>query len=265
MWLGRSIQAHPLNILWHYATGYLPDFLNQRNGRVGWVRWSHRGIQRLDRLRMSRKQRACVFSDRFELRFNEAFGQVLRGCADTSRWGIRKHGGQTWMTPELMAGLEELHRLGHAHSFEAWQNGQLVGGIWGVQIGGLITMSSMFTTVSNATRFAMGRTMLCLRERGFEMVDLGMVPDHLVHFGAEWAPRWQYEAMLPRLLGQRVSLSEEIPCVRPPWRIRRGVEVVRVVRGVGRRMGISGFGSGVWGLGEGNMDGRRDRAALWTV
>lgn len=226
-----------MNLLWHFATGYLPDFLNKQDGPVGWCRWSHRGVQCLEKMQIPRKQRPYIFSPRFELRFNNAFEQVLRACADTSRQAIQKRSGQTWITPDLMAGLIALHRLGYAHSFETWEAGTLVGGIWGVQIGGLITMSSMFNRVSNASKCAMARTMLHLRQRGFELVDMGMVPDHLVHFGAEWLPRWKYEAMLPRLLAQELSLSDEHPPRPLPWQLRLGVPMVRLARGLRRRIG----------------------------
>jgi leucyl/phenylalanyl-tRNA--protein transferase len=244
MWWSDTVQRHPLNILWHFAAGYLPDFLNKRDGRVGWVRWSHRGVQYLDKVVIPRKQRPYVHSPKFELRFNEAFEEVVQACADIQRQAIQKRSGDTWITPELMQGLLELRRMGFAHSFETWQDGKLVGGIWGVQIGGLVTMSSMFNRVSNASKAAMARTMLHLKERGFTMVDMGMVPDHLVHFGAEWVPRWKYEAEVAKLIRQRKSISDAHPCPALPWQIRYGEPALRVGRIVRRRlMGETKYGA----------------------
>ena len=236
MWCSDTVQKHPLNVLWHFATGHLPDFLNKRDGEVGWVRWSHRGVQYLDKIVIPRKQKPYVNSPKFELRFNQAFEEVVRACADTQRNAIQKRSGDTWITAELMEGLLALRRMGFAHSFETWQDGQLVGGIWGVQVGSLVTMSSMFNRVSNASKCAMARTMLHLRERGFTMVDMGMVPDHLVHFGAEWAPRWKYEAELATLIRERKSISDEHPCPALPWQIRLGEPVLRIGRLVRRRL-----------------------------
>ncbi|MGE5612076.1 MAG: leucyl/phenylalanyl-tRNA--protein transferase [Bacillota bacterium] len=255
MWYGDRIEADPVSILWHYATGYLPDFVNKRDGPVRWVRWSHRGVQYLDRIRITHSQRPYVFSKSFELRFDQAFEAVVGHCADVTRPAIQKRSGQTWITPELAQGLLELHRMGYAHSFEAWAEGQLAGGIWGVQVGGLITMSSMFSRVRNAGRFAMGRAMLHLRDRGFRMVDMGMVPDHHVHFGAEWIPQWKYEAMLPELLRESLTIGEGYEPRPIPWQVRVGVPMVRVARGLRRRLGGRGQGTGVgtreWQTGSG--------------
>ena len=236
VFLSDKVLASPMNVLWHFATGHLPDFLNKRDGEVGWVRWSHRGVQYLDKFAVPRKQKPYVYSSRFELRFNAAFEEVVRACADPRRPGIAKRAGETWMTPELIEALLTLRQMGFAHSFEAWQDGKLAGGIWGVQIGGLVTMSSMFARVSNASKFAMARTMMRLRERGFSMVDMGMVPDHLVHFGAEWVPRWKYESVLPALIRQRLSVDDTCPCPQLPWVIRLGEPALRVARNARRRL-----------------------------
>jgi leucyl/phenylalanyl-tRNA--protein transferase len=232
----NDIQESPLSVLWHFATGFLPDFTNKRNGLVGWVRWPHRGVQFLDKFEIPRKHKKTISSADFELRFNSAFEEVVRATADTQRRYIQLHAGQTWIMPELITALLQLRRTGHAHSFETWKDNKLVGGIWGIQLGGLITMSSMFTRVSNAGRCAMARTMLQLRARGFIMVDMGMVPDHRVHFGAEWLPRWKYESMLPILIRQKLSISDNDPCPSLPWQIRVCEPLLRLSRGVLRRV-----------------------------
>jgi len=231
----NDIQDSPLSVLWHFATGFLPDFINKRSGRAGWVRWPHRGVQFLDKFEIPRKHKKVIHSQDFELRFNTAFEDVVRATADTTRGYIQEHGGRTWITPELISALLQLRKTGHAHSFETWRNGQLVGGIWGVQLGGLITMSSMFTRVSNAGRCAMARTMMQLKSRGFKLVDMGMVPDHRVHFGAEWIPRWKYESMLPALIRQKLSISDDHPCPSLPWQIRICEPLLRLSRGILKR------------------------------
>ena len=232
----NDIQESPLSVLWHFATGFLADFINKRNGAPGWVRWPHRGVQFLDKFEIPRKHKKAINSPEFELRFNTAFEEVVLATADTKRSYIQLHAGQTWITTQLIAALLQLRKTGHAHSFETWRNGQLVGGIWGIQLGGLITMSSMFTRVSNAGRCAMARTMLQLRSRGFTMVDMGMVPDHRVHFGAEWLPRWKYESMLPVLIRQKLAISDNDPCPALPWQIRLCEPLLRLSRGILRRV-----------------------------
>jgi len=232
----NDISDSPLSVLWHFATGYLPDFLNRWDGAVGWVRWPHRGVQFLDRFAIPRKQKKAIHSPDFELRFNTAFEEVLRATADTQRCYIQHHSRQTWITPELISALLVLRKTGHAHSFETWKNNQLVGGIWGIQLGGLITMSSMFTRVTNAGRFAMARTMLQLKSRGFSMIDMGMVPDHRVHFGAEWIPRWKYESMLPELIRQKLSISDDHRCPALPWQINLCEPLLRLWRSINHRL-----------------------------
>jgi leucyl/phenylalanyl-tRNA--protein transferase len=232
----NDITDSPHSVLWHFATGYLPDFLNKRSGRACWMRWPHRGVQFLDKFEIPRKHKKSIHSPEFELRVNTAFEEVVRATADTQRRYIQLHAGQTWITPELISALIALRKTGHAHSFETWKNNQLVGGIWGIQLGGLITMSSMFTRVSNAARCSMARTMLQLKARGFTMVDMGMVPEHRVHFGAEWIPRWKYESMLPGLIRGKPSIHDDHPCPPLPWPIRVCEPLLRLWRGVSSRV-----------------------------
>jgi leucyl/phenylalanyl-tRNA--protein transferase len=230
------VTSDPLDVLWHYATGYMPDFLDGKSGSVGWVRWSHRGVQRLERFKIPRKQKPYVLSPQFELRFDAAFEQVLRACADLNRPAIRDGAGQTWLTPELIDGLLRLHAMGYAHSYEAWQDGQLVGGTFGIHLGGLVTMVSLFHRVPNASKAAAGRAMMHLRDRGFRLIDIGMVPTHHVDFGSEWMPRWRYEMMLPGLIAERRAIAEDRPCPPVPALIRMGVPMVRAYRAMRRRL-----------------------------
>ena len=226
----RRVRSDPLDILWHYATGFMPDFLDGKSGEVGWVRWPHRGVQCLDQFKIPRKQKPYVLSPQFELRFDRAFEEVVRACADTSRHVIKDGVGQTWITPELIDGLLKLHQMGYAHSYEAWMDGQLAGGTFGIQLGGLVTMVSLFHRVSNASKAAAGRAMMHLRERGFTLIDIGMVPEHQVDFGSQWMPRWKYESMLPHLIRQKVSISDEHPCRPIPLAIRAGLPLMKAFR-----------------------------------
>lgn len=234
--VSRRISSDPIDILWHYAIGYMPDFLDGKSGAVGWVRWPHRGVQLLDRFKIPRKQKPYVLSDEFELRFDISFEEVVRECANVSRHAVKDGVGQTWITPDLLAGLLKLHEMGYAHSYETWMDGKLVGGTFGIQLGGLVTMVSLFHRVSNASKAAAGRAMMHLRDRGFRLIDIGMVPEHQVDFGSHWMPRWQYEAMLPTLIGQKVSISSDRPCLPVPMSIRVGVPMVKAYRAMRRRL-----------------------------
>jgi leucyl/phenylalanyl-tRNA--protein transferase len=233
----RPISGDPLDILWHYAIGYMPDFLDGKSGPVGWVRWPHRGVQQLDQFKIPRKQKPYVLSPQFELRFDVAFEEVVRECADTSRKVMSEGARQTWLSPELIEGLLKLHRMGYAHSYETWMDGKLVGGTFGIQLGGLLTMVSLFHRVSNASKAAAGRAMMHLRDRGFQLIDIGMVPNHQVDFGSQWMPRWQFEAMLPTLINQKHSISDNHSCPPVPWGIRMKMPLVKAFRSIRRRFG----------------------------
>jgi leucyl/phenylalanyl-tRNA--protein transferase len=230
------VRSDPWHILYHYASGRMPDFVNRQDGPVGWVRWGHRGVQPLDQIAFPDSQKRYVFSKKFELRFNTAFADVVRACADVARFG------KTWITPELVDGLIALHAMGYAHSFEAWtvgDNPELAGGVWGVQIGSFVTASSMFHRVPNATKAAYGRALLHLKERGFTLVDTGMVPDHLVNYGSRYVPAWQFEAALRPLLAQPRTILDGLTAPMLPPRVRWRLELARVTRAVGRRMRLT--------------------------
>jgi len=227
--LSNKIRSGPLHILWHYALGEMPDFLDKVRPPVGWVRWSHRGVHRLDNVVFPKRQERYVRSPKFDYRVNGAFEETLLECGKPDRFG------QTWMTKELIAGLLQLHKMGYAHSWEAWQDGKLAGGVYGLQIGGWVNMSSMFYRVSHASKAALGRGLLQLKEQGFEWVDRGMVPKHDVDYGVEWWSRWRYEAAIPALLKQQPSVAPGIPCAPVPWQIMAGSPVMKVVRGLKRR------------------------------
>lgn len=225
-----------MQILWHYANGRMPDFVNKQDGPVGWVRWSHRGVQPLDAIVFPDSQKRYIFSKKFALRINTGFEEVLRACADTTRFG------KTWITPELVAGLIELHKMGYAHSFEAWtttDKPELAGGLWGVQIGSFITASSMFHRQPNATKAAYGQTLLHLKDRGFTMVDTGMVPDHMVNYGSQYIPSWQFEEKLRQLLRVPRTIQEGLTPPLLPKRLGWRLPVARVTRALKNRLGLT--------------------------
>ena len=116
----------------------------------------------------------------FEIRFDTAFGEVVRACASAPREGQVG----TWILPEMIEAYEVLHALGHAHSVEAWQDGKLVGGLYGVEIGGLFCGESMFSRVSDASKAALAGLVAHLEARGFEMIDAQVPTDHLKSLGA---------------------------------------------------------------------------------
>jgi leucyl/phenylalanyl-tRNA--protein transferase len=208
----------------------MPDWLNGSSGPVGWVLKTHRGVQFLDKVHVGEKQKRDVFHKKFSIRYNQQFEQVVRACADPSREG------KTWITDELVDAYVALHRAGFAHSYECWVEDKLVGGAFGLQVGGWISVESMYHTVSNASKAAYVQTLLRLRERGFSFVDVQVVSPHMAYWGAQWIPQWRFEQLVRDAIRQPLTLTDDQRPARLPWRIRVGLPAVRLLRGLARRV-----------------------------
>jgi leucyl/phenylalanyl-tRNA--protein transferase len=129
-----------------------------------------------------------------EVRFNRSFDAVMQACA-----GERRSQQGTWITAEMLAAYQELHRDGWAHSIEVWNNDDLVGGLYGLCIGRVFFGESMFSAVDNASKFAMlgltGHMLLC----GLEVIDCQVVSPHLLTMGASTVSRRQFTKLLGSL------------------------------------------------------------------
>jgi leucyl/phenylalanyl-tRNA--protein transferase len=141
----------------------------------------------------------------FTFTADRAFEQVMRRCARTPRPGQ----DGTWITGEMLDAYVHLHRLGLAHSFEAWEGGALVGGLYGVSLGAAFFGESMFSERPDASKAAFARATGWLAARGVELVDCQVRTDHLVRFGARDLPR-------PEFL-ERLAAALERPTLRGPW------------------------------------------------
>jgi leucyl/phenylalanyl-tRNA--protein transferase len=124
----------------------------------------------------------------YEIRADTAFDAVMLGCRDVPRPGQ----DGTWITPAMIAGYGALHRLGYAHSVEAWRDGELVGGLYGVSIGRMFTGESMFAREPDASKIAFATLLANLDAWGFAFVDCEVHTEHLARFGAEEWPRRRF-------------------------------------------------------------------------
>jgi leucyl/phenylalanyl-tRNA--protein transferase len=179
---GRLVQA--------YRAGVFPWF--DDDYPVLWWSPDPRAIFDLDRFRTSRRLARRIRSCQFQFTINRAFGEVMRGCAD------RPEG--TWITDSMLDAYERLHRLGLAHSLEAWQDGELAGGIYGVAIGGFFAGESMFHRRTDASKAALAVLIHHLRDRGFRLFDIQMLTLHTTSLGAVEIPRDEYLTRLQRAL-----------------------------------------------------------------
>jgi len=141
--------------------------------------------------RLTRSLAKTLRNRGFELRVNGDFQGVIEGCA-----APRPHSPGTWLIPEMRAAYLDLHRLGFAHSVEAWLEGGLAGGLYGIRLGGVFFGESMFTRVRDASKAAMAHLVqLCLAE-GIALIDCQLHSRHLASLGSRQIPRRQFQALL---------------------------------------------------------------------
>jgi leucyl/phenylalanyl-tRNA--protein transferase len=240
MCVGR-VTGDPVSVLWHYVAGRMVDWVNGKDGPVCWKAGSHRGVQWLDKVEFPRKQRRYIFSPLFEIRYDTAFEEVIRGCADLAREG------KTWISEEYIRAMVALNRMGFAHSYEAWNEGKLVGGGFGLQLGSMLTCDSMFHRMSNASKAAYGQMLVRARERGFKIVDTNGVATHQVNYGEEWVPQWMFEQIMYKCLGATPApmLVDGRAYPRLPWPIRTMLPLMRIGRKMGRKIRWKKKASGV--------------------
>lgn len=165
-----------------YAAGAFP--MADADGEIGWFSPDPRGIFELESFHVPATLRKTVARGASEIRVNTAFADVIAACAQ------RLDG--TWISPEIIAVYVELHRRGLAHSVESWRDGRLVGGLYGVTLGGAYFGESMFYRATDASKVALVALMERLRERGYVLVDTQWLTPHLERFGAVEIPREEY-------------------------------------------------------------------------
>ena len=183
--IGADLSAS--TVLAAYRLGMFPMHLE--TGELAWWSPDPRGVLPLDALRVSRSLRASTL--RFEVTVDTAFTQVMRACADDRR----DHG---WITDEFVETYSELHRLGWAHSVEAWTaSGELAGGLYGLEIGGLFAGESMFHRERDASKVALVALVEILRSAGGNrLLDVQWRTDHLATLGAIEIPRLEFLHLL---------------------------------------------------------------------
>jgi leucyl/phenylalanyl-tRNA--protein transferase len=148
------------------------------------------------RFQPSRSLRQAIRRRGYETVLDRDFGAVIRACA-----APREPDGGTWITAEMVAAYETLHRLGHAHSVETWHAGELVGGLYGVRVGAVFFGESMFSRARDASKVALARLVDEARATGIGLIDCQMPTPHLASLGAEALPRAAFLARLAGLVG----------------------------------------------------------------
>ncbi len=171
-----------MNHLLHgYRNGVFP--MGMEDGEIQWFSPDPRTIIPLDTFHVPHGLKRTLKKNLFEIRIDTAFETVMRQCAKRD---------ETWINEEIIESYVVLHRAGHGHSVEAWQNGQLAGGLYGVALGGAFFGESMFHLVTDASKVALHALVMRLRERGFTLLDTQWTTPHLQRFGVLEISRRQY-------------------------------------------------------------------------
>ncbi len=188
----------PEKLLAAYSVGIFP--MADEANKIHWLAPDPRAVIDLDAVKVPRSLRVLIKRKAFEVTTNRAFDAVIDECAD------RAEG--TWISDDIKIAYRTLHRLGFAHSVESWCGEELVGGLYGVAIGGAFFGESMFHRVSDASKVALVHLIERMRKRGFVLLDVQFMTEHLRRFGAMEIPRAQYERRLRGALSLRRSLVD---------------------------------------------------------
>ena len=174
-----------------YGMGIFPWY-NEDETPILWHAPRDRFVLLPHALHVSRSLRKVLRQDRFEVRYDTAFEQVMGRCAEKPRPGQ----AGTWLNTEMQRAYAELHRRGLAHSAEAWQGDTLVGGLYGVTVGGVFFGESMFADARDASKVAFATLVPRLRDAGYQLIDCQVYTEHLASLGAEeWDHRRFYKAL----------------------------------------------------------------------
>lgn len=202
----RDVPITPTLLLQGYAAGIFPMAEDAGASEIYWVDPKRRGVLPLDGLHVSRSLKKAVVRAPYEIRVDSAFSDVVAAC------GARE---ETWINGEIARLYTALFRMGYAHSVEAWQGDRLVGGLYGVSLGGAFFGESMFSTATDASKIALVYLVARLRFGGFQLLDTQFVTDHLARLGVVEIPRAAYRAALAAALPLATDFHALDPALEP--------------------------------------------------
>jgi len=183
----------PLRLLAAYKQGIFPWY--GEGDPILWWSPDPRMVLVPEELRVSRSLAKTLRNRPYEIRFDAAFDEVMRGCAQA-----RPDQPGTWITAEMREAYNRLHRLGHAHSVETWIDGVLAGGLYGVAIGAVFFGESMFANTRDTSKIALAALVRQCTEQGIRLIDCQMHTHHLASLGARDIPRRQFSQRLAELI-----------------------------------------------------------------
>ncbi len=212
----RTVEITPELMLRAYRHGLFPMAETRRGERLYWLDPERRGILPLEGFHLPRRLARTVLSGDFTVTVDRDFATTIAGCAEPAPGR-----DDTWINPQIEQLFSELHRLGHAHSVETRRDGQIVGGLYGVAIGGVFFGESMFSFERDASKVALVHLVARLRLGAFRLLDTQFVTAHLAQFGAEELTRDEYRQQLTRALDVPASFPADPHPVALSHEIRR--------------------------------------------
>ncbi|MBL8520685.1 MAG: leucyl/phenylalanyl-tRNA--protein transferase [Betaproteobacteria bacterium] len=192
----------PDSIVKAYAGGIFPWY--SEGQPILWWSPDPRMVLYPAEFKLSRSLAKTLRAGRFEVRFDTAFADVIRACAEP-----RREDGGTWIVPAMQEAYIALHRAGIAHCAEAWRDGRLVGGLYGVALGRVFFGESMFARETDASKVAFASLMEKIKREGFELVDCQQETAHLARFGARPIPRAAFLRHLAQLINSPVKPGQD--------------------------------------------------------
>lgn len=174
-------------LLHAYSVGVFPMAEHRDDPEVFWVDPKRRGVLPLDGFHISRSLARSLKRGKFQITVNHDFPQVVAACADRA---------ETWINDEIHARYVELHHMGRAHSLEIWQDGALIGGVYGVSLGAAFFGESMFSRRNDASKIALAYLVDRLNQAGFALCDTQFITPHLASLGGQEISRAAYQAQL---------------------------------------------------------------------
>ncbi|MXN67081.1 leucyl/phenylalanyl-tRNA--protein transferase [Stappia sp. GBMRC 2046] len=190
-----AFEITPQVLLKAYACGIFPMAESEDDPGLFWIEPERRGIIPIDGLHTPRRLRRTIRQDVYDIRIDHDFEGVINGCAAPAP-GRRK----TWINAEIRRLYGALFDMGHCHTVEAWQAGVLVGGLYGVRLGGAFFGESMFAFARDASKVALVHLVARLKAGGFTLLDTQFVTDHLASMGAVEVPKSKYNQILEEAL-----------------------------------------------------------------
>lgn len=188
-----------------YSHGIFPWPIYNRDEPMAWWSPDPRAIFELDGLYISRRLVRRCRSGQFTVTCDRDFAAVMLGCGSA-----QKRRRATWITPAIRRAYLDLHKAGHAHSIEVWQDGELAGGTYGIAIGGLFAAESMFYRVRDASKVALVYLLAHLNARGYQLLDIQQLTEHTSSLGAVEIPRAEYLQRLAAAVALPVTFGESL-------------------------------------------------------